>query len=226
MTQNKFSPAVLTAPIILLIFLATCLGMSFLFNPIHPITFFTTEGAIETITYAMYGVALITMVIFGRDFINTPQQTSYILFLVLWLAALLREMGIQHALTSTDTTAIKLRFFTNPNNPLSEKIVTAILVLSVVGVILKLLIQYTPKIIRGFFNFNPVYWTICTFGGIGVVSKIADRFPSNYYKSTGTKLTESTEIWFKLIEEAGEACLPLLFALALWQYHNSLKKQG
>ena len=218
--KKNFSLHTLFAPAVVLTFLTLCFGLSFILNPDRPITFFFFLCALEIITYTMYGLAFITALILHRDFINTPQQTSYVLFLVLWLAALLREMGIQHALTSTDTTAIKIRFFTNPNNPLSEKIITAILVLSVVAIILKLLIQYTPKIIRGFFAGNPIYWTICTFGGIGILSKIADRFPGNYYKATGTHLTEATEIWFKLVEEGGEACLPLLFAIALWQYHR------
>lgn len=223
--KNKVSANIFIAPITIVLFLCLCSIASFIFYPDHPIAFFDIKGPSEIITYIMYGMALVTAIYFWRDFIKTPKQTSYILFLVLWLVALLREMGMQHALASKDTTAIKIRFFTNPDNPLSEKIITAILVLSVVSVIIKLLIQYTPKIIRVFFAFDPLYWTICTFGGIGIVSKFADRFPSNYYKSTGVRLNETTEFLLKLVEEGGEACLPLLFAMALWQYHIQYKKK-
>lgn len=70
------------------------------------------------------------------------------------------------------------------------------------------------------FKFDTLYWTIAMFGGIGIISKIADRFPSNYHKSTGYYLEENTRILLSLIEEGGEALLPLLLVIGLIQYHK------
>ncbi len=215
----------LFAPVLTVVFLLICLGLSYLVNPGNIALFYEKDGGLEVVTYTMYAVALITAWTYRRDYIGTKQQTPYLMFLFLWLIALLREMGAQHWLTSTDSTAIKLRFFTNPNNPLSEKIITAVIVLTVVAVIIKLLIQYVPKIIRGFFKLDPLYWTVCTFGAIGVVGKFADRFPGNYYKSTGVRLDPAIDVWFKLFEEGGEAALPLLFAVGIIQYHLMKKRK-
>ena len=150
---------------------------------------------------------------------KTDRQASYFALLFLWLSALLREAGIQHWLTDHDTTAIKLRFFTNPNNPLSEKIVAAVLVVVVLGTAVWLLCRYMPGLFRGFFALNPLAWTVATFGGVGIVSQFADRFPSNYFKATGVRLDDTVIYWFKAMEESGEATLPLLFALGFIQYH-------
>ncbi len=215
----------LLAPFLTVSFLLLCGIIGIACSPTDVGGFYENDGGLETITYAGYAVGFVTAVLFCKDYIKTSKQTSYGLFLFLWLTALLREMGAQHWLTSTDTTAIKLRFFTNPNNPLSEKIVAGTLVLLVVGIIIKLLIEYTPKIIRGFFQLNPLYWTICTFGTIGLVSKFMDRFPSNYYKATGEYLDALTNAWFKLFEEGGEATLPLLFALGFIQFHFLYRQQ-
>lgn len=209
----------LLAPFLTVSFLLLCGIIGIACNPADVGGFYENDGGLEIITYTGYAVALVTALFLIRDYVKTPKQTSYFLFLVLWLAALLREMGIQHWLTSTDTTAIKLRFFTNPNNPLSEKLVAGFLVLLVFGIVLKLLIEYMPKIIRGFFEVNPLYWTVCTFGTVGLVSKFMDRFPSNYYKVTGERLDSLSNAWFKLFEEGGEATLPLLFTIGLIQFH-------
>lgn len=176
-------------------------------------------GVVETITYAFYGVALAVALAFGRDFMRTPKQASYFLFLFLWLAALLREMGAQHWLASRDTTAIKIRFFTNPQNPLSEKIAAALIVLVIAAAVVFLLVRWLPFVLRGFWKGNPLAWTIAAFMGVGIVAKIVDRFPANYHKMTGLLIDERTDIYLKLIEEGGEALLPLLFALAVVQHH-------
>lgn len=187
------------------------------------IDFFSRES--EVMTYTAYGVALLIAIYFWRDYIHTPKQTTYFALCFLWLAALLREMGIQHWLTKHDTTAIKIHFFTNPNNPLHEKIISASLVLLVLGVVLYLLIKYVLSIIKGFFRYNPLYWTICIFGGMLIISKIADRLPAHLKDNPDLRLTDYQEAWVTLFEESGEATLPLLFALALIQYHYLIKKE-
>lgn len=216
--------SVLTAPVFVCLFLVILFILSLTINSSDPAIFFSTSGFCETITYTGYVLALCTALYYHRDF--RQNKKDYLFFLILWGCALLREMGIQHYLTTTDTTAFKLRFFTNPNNPIHEKIISAFLLISVGYIVLYLLIKYTPKIIRGFFDLKPIYWTICTFGTIGIVSKFADRFPSNYHKSTGLILNSDTALIISLIEEGGEATLPLLFALTLIQYHYLRKKHS
>ena len=182
-------------------------------------------GATEVLTYVFYGFTFGVMICFIHDYLHTPRQTTYFALLFLLLSALLREMGIQHWLTQHDSTAIKLRFFTNPNNPLHEKIIAASLVLLVASVAIYLLVKYFKRMIIGFFKFQPLYWTIATFGGLGITTQFIDRFPANYAKMTGTHLDEPIRFALKIFEEGGESLLPLLFALGLAQFHFILHKK-
>lgn len=185
--------------------------------------FLFCDTVLEFTTYLSYGIGLLVALWFYKDF-GRHMRLPYLLFLFLLFCAALREMGIQHWLTSTDTTAFKIRFFTNPTNPLSEKILAASILATVGGVVLYLLIRFIPSIIKGFFKFNPLYWTICTFGGTGIVCKIADRIPGNYRKATGVSMDPYLHSLFELLEESTESLLILLFALAIIQYHVLQKK--
>ena len=89
-------------------------------------------GLTETLTYLFYGLGGGIVFMLYEDHLNTPRQKTYYYMCFLWFCALLREMGVQHWLTTHDSTAIKIRFFTNPNNPLYEKVFTFILLLIVV----------------------------------------------------------------------------------------------
>ena len=58
--------------------------------------------------------------------------------------------------------------------------------------------------VSGFFKLEPLYWTMATFGGVGVVTQLADRFPSRYVKFTGERLDEPILFCSKLFEACGE----------------------
>ncbi|MBQ7413158.1 MAG: hypothetical protein IJV07_02660 [Alphaproteobacteria bacterium] len=201
-------------------------GAECFFYADDPLLFYEANHGLECITYGLYILAGMTAIGFYRDFIKTDKRSTWIALLFLWLAAFLREMGIQHWLTQHDTTAIKLRFFTNPENPLHEKIIAGALVFLVLGVAGWLLVKYFKRMIRGFFHLSPLYWSIATFGGVGLISQICDRFPSKYFKATGLRLDADTALWLKLFEEGGEACLPIIFALAFVQYHQIKKRSS
>ena len=80
--------------------------------------------------------------------------------------------------------------------------------------------------VLGFFKLNPLYWTIATFGVWGFITQVADRFNSNYAKITGERLSEPALFFVTIIEEGGESLLPLLFIIALLQFHLQLKKDS
>ncbi|MBP5533999.1 MAG: hypothetical protein J6Y03_00630 [Alphaproteobacteria bacterium] len=180
-------------------------------------TFFEDGYFCDIVTYSLYGILLVCLLFFYKDF--KGKFLTWIILLFLNVAAIFREAGIQHWLTSTDTTAIKLRFFTNPKNPLSEKIIAGILVLLVVTAVLYLVFKYTPKIWRCFWHKEAMYWSICTLCGMGLVSKIADRFHGNWVKYTGEKLSDGAFFFSIMIEETSEATLPLIALIALIQWH-------
>ena len=79
----------------------------------------TQEGQIlEIFTNIGYVLMLAAMMYFARDY--SDKITSWGIYLFLGMCAFLREAGIQHHLSKTDTTPFKSRFFLNPNNPWGE----------------------------------------------------------------------------------------------------------
>ncbi len=180
---------------------------------------------LEPFTYCCYAFAFGVIICHLKPFQTRQQKTHISLFFILYVCAILREMGIQHWLTKTDTTAFKLRFFTNPNNPIDEKIVSALLLITVFSIILYLLIYYFPKIIRGFFNLNPIYWTVATLGGTGIVCKFADRLPSNLMKHN-IDLSVHIRALTELFEETTEFCLPLICAIGFVQFARLIQQKN
>ena len=177
------------------------------------------NGVVDAFTYVFYGFSFAVLIMTYKDFKNRSLVLNYTCILFLWTAALFREMGIQHWLTTHDTTAIKMRFFMNSENPLSEKIIAGVLVLSVLAVAIFMLCRYLKKIILGFFHGQSLYWSIVTFGALGFTTQLADRLPSRYRKITGEHLSEPILFILKIFEECGESLLPLVFAIALIQFH-------
>ena len=182
------------------------------------------SGATDALTYLFFGMAFSVLLCFYQDYMNTPRQSTYFGLIFLWVITLFREMGAQHWLAINDTTAIKINYFKNPNVPFYGKIISAVVILSVLSVIAFLFYKNFKKMIRGFFKFNPLYWTIATFGGWGLITQIADRFNSHYVKVTGERLSEPALFFVTIIEEGGESLLPLLFIVALIQFHLQLKE--
>lgn len=186
--------------------------------------FFDIEeiGITEVLTYLFYGVGLGVALCHFNDF--SDKKPVFFAFLFLWLTAFLREMGIQHWLTSHDTVVTKTSFFLNPNNPLYEKLIAGFLMLLAIGIFAWVVIKYFKKLIEGIIKFYPVQWTFITFVVFAIITQIADRFPANYLKATGMGLSSHCSFVLKILEEGGESILPLLFAIAIVQYSITRKK--
>ena len=179
----------------------------------------TTDGQIiDVVTYIGYGLMLLTMLFLVKDF--RGKMLSWAIFFVLGVAALLREAGIQHHLTNTDTTPFKSRFFLNPNNPLSEKILYGAVLLVIFGALIYLAVKYAKHLVVSFFKLNTLTWTIATFCTVLVFAKFADRFPSNYRHMHDLNALPRSfiDIW-SLLEESSELFLPYLVIIIFCQYH-------
>lgn len=201
------------------LYFIACYLLRFLYGPYD----LDQSGATDALTYLFYGMAFSVLVCFYKDYMHTPRQGTYSGLIFLWFVTLLREMGIQHWLAINDTTAIKLNYFKNPAVPLYGKVISAVFILSVVSVIIYLLYKNFKKMVRGFFKLDPMYWTIATFGGLGMLTQLADRLNSNWAKYTGERLSEPALFFVKIIEEGGESLLPLVFIIALVQFHLQLQ---
>ena len=194
-------------------------GVILLFFP-QMVPSITDDGqAIDLITIGLYVIMFLTFMKFFKDFKQEKKFTDYFIFLFLAAAALLRELGIQHWLASKDTTAFKMRFYTNPNNPLSEKIIAILITLVLIIALGYLAIKYGKHLFTSFFKKNTMTWSIATLCVIGIAGKVIDRIPGNYRKWTGTPLNEHLAGIMEVWEETSEALLPLITIIILWQYH-------
>ena len=184
----------------------------------------TTDGQIiDVLTYTGYALMLIAMLLFVKDF--KGKMFDWSIYFMLGIAALLREAGIQHHLTNTDTTPFKSRFFLNPNNALSEKILYGAVLLVIFGALLYIAIKYAKHLVTSFFKFDTITWSVATFCSVLVFAKFADRFPSHWrhIHNLDRLPREFIDIW-SLLEESSELFLPYLVIIIFAQYHFLKKK--
>lgn len=184
----------------------------------------TQEGQIlEIFTNIGYVLMLAAMMYFARDY--SDEITSWGIYLFLGMCAFLREAGIQHHLSKTDTTPFKSRFFLNPNNPWGEKIVFGLVLIVIFAAIIYLAVKYSKFLISSFFKLNTVTWSTAVLCTVLVCAKFADRFPSNWKKAHDNVPlpVNQFETW-ALLEEGSEMFLPYLVIVIMWQYHLLCKK--
>lgn len=222
--MKKFFLSPFFAGLFVLVCLALYYAISYIFRLKFGVFDIEKVGATEVLTYLFYGIAGIVLIYLRHDYLRSPRLNTYFALCFLWLAALLREMGIQHWLAVNDSTAIKINYFKNAAVPLYSKILVAFLVGVVIATAAYLLIKYFKQMVIGFLKLQPLYWTIATFAGLGFLTQIADRLPAKYVKATGDHLSEPIRFVLKIFEEGGESLLPLLFAIGLLQFHIILRK--
>ncbi len=182
------------------------------------LTFTKEGGVIEYVSHTGY-IILIAVLLWTCDDYQDKIK-SWGIYLFLAICCFLREGGIQHHLSKTDTTPFKSRFFLNPNNPIGEKIVFGAVLLLILGVVLYLAIKYSKHLVSSFFKLNTLTWSIAVLCVVGVAAKIIDRFPSNWRKAhDGVPLSDEIFMICQLLEESSEMFLPYLATAILWQYH-------
>lgn len=117
-------------------------------------------------------------------------------------------------------TVYKMRFLTASDVPLAPKLfVLVFFILFFVAVGIPLLRYFIP-LMRGFFRFEPVAWTMAFFGGASVLVAFFDRLPSNL-RHTAWAIGEGStaQALFKILEEGNEMIMALLGLLAILQAH-------
>ncbi|MBQ9693751.1 MAG: hypothetical protein IJV69_03245 [Kiritimatiellae bacterium] len=220
--MKRYAKLFLFSPMLALLLLAVLIGTAYAFRWFLGPYDADENIVIEIGTYCAYLLSFVALAYFSKDHLHTSRRRSFLAIAFLWCVALVREMGAQHWLTAHDTTAVKIRFFTNPANPLSEKIIVGGILLVLIIIAVSLLVKHIRQMVVGFFKGDAFYWTLATFGGFGILSQIVDRFPSRYSKRYGELLPEPTLFGCKVFEECSEMLLPILFIVALWQLHLQL----
>ena len=206
------------SPAFYLVLWSALLAVVLIFFPAQKFEITTDGQIIDVLTYIGYALMLITMIWAYKDF--KGKTLCWSIYFMLGIAALLREAGIQHHLSSTDSTPFKSRFFLNPDNPLHEKIIYGLILVLIFGALLYLAVKYTKHLIISFFEFSTLTWSIATFCSVLVFAKFADRFPSHWrhFHHSRALPQEFIDIW-SLLEESSELFLPYLVIIVFIQYH-------
>ena len=222
--MQKYLNNFLISPAAVMVVLGISYALAFTFYSGHLTDFSKVWGIIDCSTYVCYIALFISLSFCRKDFVTKTEKNMWLIFCFFAGAAFLREAGIQHWLTFTDTTAFKLRFFTNPNNPLFEKIIAFFCLALISGLFIYTMFLYLIPAFKGFFLKMSGSWTVITLLSTGAVCKIVDRLPSNLKKS-GIFLDENGTLFgvLQICEETLELMLPVLGVIALMQFHKNKK---
>ena len=220
--MKKFFTCFWMAPAIVISVLAISFTIAFTFFNSCLIDYTRNTGPTDITTYLCYITLFVCLALFRNDFKTKHEKNMWLIFCFFAGAALLREAGIQHWLTFTDTTAFKLRFFTNPDNPLYEKIIAFFCLLSVSGLFIYTMFLYLIPSFKGLFLKMPGSWTVITLLSTGALCKIIDRLPANL-KKIGVFLDKQGVPFAicQISEETLELMLPVLAIIALIQFHKN-----
>ena len=119
-------------------------------------------------------------------------------------------------------TPFKMRFITGGGIPLGAKALALAYFALFFGVFAAMLIYFFPRLVKGFFRFHPVAWTMCFFGGSGVMVQLCDRLPAWYRHAKNlpkSDLADSFTAFCTAFEEGGEMLLAAFALLAILQAH-------
>jgi hypothetical protein len=120
-------------------------------------------------------------------------------------------------------TPFKMRFLTRGGIPFSAKLLAVSYFALFFGVFAALLAYYFPCLLKGFFRFHPVAWTMCFFGGSGVMVQVFDRLPAWYRHAKGLPKSAVVDGPFgsfcTAFEEGGEMMIAAFALIAILQAH-------
>jgi len=120
-------------------------------------------------------------------------------------------------------TPFKMRFLTASGVPFGAKLVVVAYFVLFFGVFGALLLRYSVKLVKGFFKLHPVAWSVCFFGGSGVLVAVFDRLPAWYRHAKGLAKSEMVTGPFgsfcTCFEEGMEMMIAIFALLAIIQAH-------
>ena len=126
-------------------------------------------------------------------------------------------------------TPFKMRFLTNGDVPFTAKLCVLFYFGAFFGVFVALLAYYAVPIFKGFFRFHPAAWSVCFFGGSGVIVAVMDRLPAWYRHTHGLGkeqiINNSFGSFCTCFEEGGEMMIAIFALLAILQAHAIYTRQ-
>jgi hypothetical protein len=186
----------------------------------------------ETLTLPFYAL-IVPTVWLCCPFAGSPKRKALLCAAVSCVAvmAVVKELDLHLAamtalypdvVANFKGTPFKMRFLTGGGIPLGAKAVALAYFVLFFGVFAAMLAYFFPRLVKGFFRFHPVAWTMCFFGGSGVMVQLFDRLPAWYRHSkelAKSDLSDSFTAFCTAFEEGGEMLIAAFALLAILQAH-------
>ncbi len=187
----------------------------------------------ETLTLPFYAL-IVPVVWLFCPFTGSPARKALLCAAVSCVAfmAVCKELDLHLAAISAlypdvvanfKGTPFKMRFLTASGVPFGAKLVSLSYFVLFFGVFAALLLYYSVKLVKGFFKLHPVAWSICFFGGCGVLVAVFDRLPAWYRHAKGLPKDEIVASSFgsfcTCFEEGMEMMIAVFALLAIVQAH-------
>ena len=119
-------------------------------------------------------------------------------------------------------TPFKMRFLKAHGVPIGAKALAVAYFALFFGVFAAMLAYFFPRLMKGFFRLHPVAWTMCFFGGSGVMVQICDRLPAWYRHANDLSKSDVADTFTSFctaFEEGGEMMIAAFALLAILQAH-------
>ncbi|MFA7174239.1 MAG: hypothetical protein WC340_12680 [Kiritimatiellia bacterium] len=147
-------------------------------------------------------------------------------FSVITFIAICREMdwhkamiNVSEVVDATTGTPFKMRFLTNPANPLADRLLVLFSFVAVITICGVTLLWYIRPLLKGLFKFHPVCWSVAFLGGSVILINIFDRAGSVLNKHFDFVMSPQQQSLFTVFEEGQELLLPLIVIIAIIQSH-------
>ncbi|MFO7938064.1 MAG: hypothetical protein R6V06_10740 [Kiritimatiellia bacterium] len=225
----------MAAPIIWIIGVLSLLFVYFISTPEWIELHFDQKGGspVEIATVALFFFQMFFLWVMPPvPLENLKGKALCFVFSVITFIAICREMDwhkkmidVSHIEGATHGTPFKMRFLTNPVNPLADRLLVLFCFIVVIGLCAGILLWYIRPLVKGLFRFQPVCWSIAFIGGTGILIKIFDRISSILRKDFNIMLTDQQEALTCALEEGQEVLLPLFVIIAIMQAHFIFNNQ-
>ena len=116
-------------------------------------------------------------------------------------------------------TPFKMRFLTNPANPLGDRLIVAACFAAAIILCAVPLLHFLRRLLNGLIRFHPVCWSVGFLGGTTLLILIADRLPAFLRADFGIHLSDRMSALMTVLEEGQELFLPLFVITAILQAH-------
>lgn len=227
----------LVAPVVCLFFALALLVIWAISEPQTLLPAFDDNGhsPVELMTLPLFALIIPLVWLCPPTSGSTARQIRWsTLWSLLGVMAIIRETDIHKALfarfwpevaASFPGTVFKMRFLKADGFPLMSKLFVLLFFAAFFVAVIVPLVRYIVPLVKGFFKFEPVAWTMACFGGVSTVVLLVDRLPANL-RHADVAVSDSLLALMKAFEEGGEMLMALLALLAILQAHLIFGRKG